>query len=49
VLVIENPLPKHAHWLIDYLLEDRKILLVWDGSGRFNYPTQIADKLPFLS
>jgi len=49
VLVIEQPIPERLAWLVDYLVADRGILLVWDGAGRTLYcdPRQQRD-LPFL-
>lgn len=49
VLVIENPLPKQNQWMEDYLLNDRGVLLVWDGNGKFNCSPDIRKELEFLS
>jgi hypothetical protein len=49
VLVIENPLPKKNHWMEDYLINDRSVLLVWDGDGKFHCPPSIRKQLEFLS
>jgi hypothetical protein len=49
VLVIENPLPKQNQWMEDYLLNDRGVLLVWDGNGQFNCSSNIRKQLQFLS
>jgi hypothetical protein len=49
VLVIENPLPRRVGWLEDYLVQDRDVLLVWDGNGSFTCPPSVAPSLPFLS
>ncbi len=49
VLVIENPLPKQNQWMGDYLLNDRGVLLVWDGNGKFNCSPDIRKQLEFLS
>lgn len=49
VLVIENPLPKKNQWIEDYLLNDRGVLLVWDGDGKFHCPPSIRRQLEFLS
>jgi hypothetical protein len=49
VLVIENPLPKKNQWMEDYLLNDRGVLLVWDGDGKFHCPPSIRKQLEFLS
>lgn len=48
VLVIENPLPKQNQWMEDYLLNDRGVLLVWDGNGKFNCAPNVRKKLEFL-
>ncbi len=48
VLVIENPLPKNLKWHIDYLVEDREILLVWDGNNKLHCPQIIKDRLQFI-
>ncbi len=49
VLVMENKFPKTSHWLIDYLINDRNILPVWDGNGEFTCPEQVENQLPFLN
>jgi hypothetical protein len=49
VLVIENPLPKKNHWMEDYLIHDRGVLLVWDGDGKFHCPASVRKQLEFLS
>lgn len=49
VLVIENPLPKENQWMGDYLVNDRGVLLVWDGGGRFHCSPGIRNQLEFLS
>ena len=49
VLVIENPLPKQNQWMEDYLVNDRGVLLVWDGNGRFNCSPTTRQQLGFLS
>jgi hypothetical protein len=48
VLVIENHLPKENRWMEDYLINDREVLLVWDGSGTFNCSPRIRKQLEFL-
>ena len=48
VLVIENPLPKKNQWMEDYLVNDRGVLLVWDGNGKFHCPPSIRKQLEFL-
>lgn len=49
VLVIENPLPKENRWMADYLINDRGVLLVWDGDGKFHCSPSIHKQLEFLS
>jgi len=49
VLVIENPLPKQNRWMEDYLINDRGVLLVWDGNGKFNCSPDVRKQLQFLS
>lgn len=34
VLVIENPLTDELAWMSDYLIQDRNIMLVWDGDRK---------------
>jgi hypothetical protein len=48
VLVIENPLPKENRWMEDYLINDRGVLLVWDGAGKFNCRAETRKCLDFL-
>ena len=31
LVVIENPVPKNKRWLIDYVVDDRQLLIAWDG------------------
>lgn len=49
VLVIENPLPKKNQWMEDYLLNNRGVLLVWDGDGKFHCSSSVRKQLEFLS
>jgi hypothetical protein len=49
VLVIENPLPKQNQWMEDYLVNDRGVLLVWDGNGKFNCSPNVRQQLGFLN
>lgn len=49
VLVIENALPKENRWMEKYLIDDRRVLLVWDGNGKFNCPPDIRKQLKFLA
>jgi hypothetical protein len=49
VLVIENPLENRHKWLMEYLTDDRKIHLVWDGDRRTLHCAQPSnEKLRFL-
>ena len=34
VIVIENPLPRNLGWLLDFVVTDRSLGIVWDGDGR---------------
>jgi hypothetical protein len=34
VIVIENPLPRNLGWLLDFVVTDRNLGIVWDGDGR---------------
>ena len=49
VLVIENPLPKQNQWMEDYLINDRGVLLVWDGNGKLKCSPEVRKQLEFLS
>jgi hypothetical protein len=49
VLVIENPLPRENQWMENYLNNDRGVLLVWDGNGRFSCSAEIRRELDFLT
>ena len=49
VLVLENPLPKENRWMEDYLINDRGVLLIWDGDGKFHCPASVRKQLQFLS
>ena len=49
VLVVENPLSSDSKWLVDYLINDRGILIAWDGDGRnFDCPKDIRKDLDFI-
>jgi hypothetical protein len=48
VLVIENPLPRENRWMENYLINDRGVLLVWDGNEKFNCSPEIRKQLEFL-
>jgi len=49
VLVIENPLPRENRWMEDYLMNDRGVLLVWDGGGNLHCSPGARKQLEFLS
>lgn len=50
VVVIENPPPKEKKWIVDYVVNDRKLLIAWDGDQRtIKYPPEIGSQLAFLS
>lgn len=48
VLVLDNHPAREEAWLVDYLLNDRNILVVWDGDDRFDCPESLRDRLPFI-
>lgn len=49
VVVIENPLPRDKQWLIDYVVADRGLKIVWDGDGRnMHCPETLRRELRFL-
>jgi hypothetical protein len=48
-VVIENPVPKDKRWLIDYIVNDRRLLIVWDGDRtNLHCPDQLREELGFL-
>ena len=50
VVVIQNPLPREKHWLIEYVTRDRQMLIAWDGDGeRMHYPAELRPELSFLT
>lgn len=50
VVVIENPLPAEKEWLVDYVVKDRELLIVWDGDGKtLHCPAGISKELAFLT
>jgi hypothetical protein len=50
VLVIERPLPCSLAWMSDYLIQDRRILPVWDFDGdRLHCPPSVRGELSFLT
>ena len=49
VVVIENPPPTDKEWLVDYVVNDRELLIAWDGDNKNLYcPTQLKKELNFL-
>lgn len=48
VLVLEKPISKSNKWMIDYLENDRDVLLVWDGSDKLYSTAETKAKLEFL-
>lgn len=50
VVVIENPLPAELSWMVDYVVNDRGLLIAWDGDGRtLHFPEAVRDRLGFLA
>lgn len=48
ILVISDPLSKKDSWMHEYLEEDRKIHLVWDGSNQLYASKKTKQELSFL-
>ncbi len=49
VVVIENPLPRDKRWLIDYVVNDRQLLIAWDGDRtNLHCPERLRQELSFL-
>ena len=49
VLVVENPLTNELAWMTDYLIRDRRILLVWDGDKKhLHCSSDLRSTLGFL-
>lgn len=49
VVVIERPLPPELNWMVDYVVNDRKLLIAWDGDGKsLHFPDSSRDELRFL-
>jgi hypothetical protein len=49
VVVTENPPPRDLEWMVNYLVEDRQILVAWDGDGKtLDCPPALKDQLDFL-
>lgn len=49
VLVLENPLAGETSWMRDYLLQDRNVLVLWDGDGNLYCPASSQVDLGFLN
>jgi hypothetical protein len=50
VVVIENPPPQEKKWMVDYVVNDRKLLIAWDGDRRtLKFPAEARPDLHFLS
>ncbi|TAM82173.1 MAG: hypothetical protein EPN47_09500 [Acidobacteria bacterium] len=50
VVVIERPLPTELNWMVDYVVNDRRLLIAWDGDGRtLHFPDAVRDQLHFLA
>jgi len=50
VVVIENPPPSEKKWIVDYVVNDRKLLIAWDGDKKtIKCPTGISSELRFLA
>ena len=49
VVVIENPVPRDKRWLIDYVIDDRQLLIAWDGDRtNLHCPDRLRGELSFL-
>ncbi len=49
VVVIENPVPRDKRWLIDYVVNDRQLLIAWDGDRtNLHCPEGLRQELSFL-
>ncbi|MBI5060014.1 AAA-associated domain-containing protein [candidate division KSB1 bacterium] len=48
VLVLEEQINEPLQWMADYVVEDRGILLVWDGDNRLHCPQSIRSQVGFL-
>jgi hypothetical protein len=50
VIVIENPPPREKKWIVDYVVNDRKLLIAWDGDRTtLKYPAELRRELGFLT
>lgn len=49
VLLLENRFPRDLSWMVDYLVSDRQVLIVWDGDGDKLYcPKELEPEIGFL-
>jgi len=49
VLLLEKPLTGRVEWLLDYLINDRGIYVIWDASNDRLFTTEEGEKnLPFM-
>jgi hypothetical protein len=49
VVVIENPMPEDKRWLIENVVNDRQLLIAWDGDRtNLHCPDQLRGELGFL-
>ena len=50
VIVIENPPPREKRWIVNYVVNDRKLLIAWDGDRTtLKYPAELSPELRFLT
>jgi hypothetical protein len=50
VIVIENPPPQEKAWIVDYVVNDRKLLIAWDGDrDNIKFPDENGADLKFLA
>jgi|SRR5579872_1717640 len=50
VIVIENPPPLEKKWIVDYVVNDRKLLIAWDGDRKtLKFPDETRADLRFLA
>jgi Holliday junction resolvase len=48
VIVVENPPPQEKKWIVDYIVQDRKVLITWDGDRKtLKYPAESNSELHF--
>jgi hypothetical protein len=49
VVVVENPPPRDCRWMLDYVTNDRNLLIAWDGDRRtLHCPEPLRSQLRFL-